>query len=163
MSHKYLAGKAFPRDILFYQSILSDTHFLYPHYIYPYYPQMMREASERKPQQKHLRVRNCYTNNSLHIFLWNFLISYLSIFIPLRGQQHKHLPHLLRVSSEVLVLLGSIRRSQGWQMQHGACCGIWNARQDTVPRSLVGVEAWRTQVQRVDQAQRFFCSPMYPN
>ena len=29
-----------PRDILFCQSVLSDTHFLYPHYIYPYYPQM---------------------------------------------------------------------------------------------------------------------------
>ena len=24
--------------------------------------------------KKHLRVRNCYTNNSLHICLWNFLI-----------------------------------------------------------------------------------------
>ena len=36
-------------DILFCQSVLSDTHFLYPHYIYPYYPQMMRKASERKP------------------------------------------------------------------------------------------------------------------
>ena len=31
--------------------------------------------------------------------------------------------HPLRVSSKVLVLLGSIGRSQGWQMQHGACCG----------------------------------------
>ena len=25
--------------------------------------------------------------------------------------------------------------------EHGACCGIQNARQDTVPRSLVGVGA----------------------
>ena len=38
-----------PRDILFCQSVLSDTHFLYPHYIYPYYPQMCVRASERKP------------------------------------------------------------------------------------------------------------------
>ena len=37
------------RDILLCQSVLSDTHFLYPHYIYPYYPQMQRRASERKP------------------------------------------------------------------------------------------------------------------
>ena len=37
-------GKGLPtrhlRDILFCQSVLPDTHFLYPHYIYPYYPQM---------------------------------------------------------------------------------------------------------------------------
>ena len=38
-----------PQDILFCQSILSDTHFLYPHYIYLHYPQMLRSASERKP------------------------------------------------------------------------------------------------------------------
>ena len=28
-------------------------------------------------------------------------------------------------------------------MQHGACCGIQRARQDKVPRSPVGVGAWR--------------------
>ena len=28
-------------------------------------------------------------------------------------------------------------------MQHGACCGIWKARQDTIPSSLIGVGAWR--------------------
>ena len=100
-SREYLAGKAFPRDILFCQTVLSDTHFLHRHYIYPHYPQMMRRASERKTQQKHLRVRNCYTNNSLHICLWNFVISYLSISVPLRGWQHKHLLHPLRVLSEV--------------------------------------------------------------
>ena len=36
------------------------------------------------------------------------------------------------------MLLGSIRRSQGWQMQHGACYEIRRARQDTVPRSVGG-------------------------
>ena len=43
-----------------------------------------------------------------------------------------------------LVLLRSIGRSKGWQMQHRACCGIRSVRQNTVPRSLVGVGAWRT-------------------
>ena len=47
------------------------------------------------------------------------------------------------MSSDRLVLLGSIGRSQGWQMQHGACCGIRRARQDTILRGLVGVGAWR--------------------
>ena len=55
----------------------------------------------------------------------------------------KHLPHYFRVSSDRLVLLGNIGRSQGWQMQHGAYCGIWKTRQDSVSRSLVGVGAWR--------------------
>ena len=38
-----------PRDILFCQTVLSDTHFLHLHYIYPYYPQMRKRASQRKP------------------------------------------------------------------------------------------------------------------
>ena len=36
-------------DILFCQTVLSDTHFLCLHYLYPHYPQMLRSASERKP------------------------------------------------------------------------------------------------------------------
>ena len=46
---EYLTGKAFPRDILFCQTVLSDTHFLHLHYLYPHYPQMRMRASERKP------------------------------------------------------------------------------------------------------------------
>ena len=46
-------GKALParhpQDILFCQTVLSDTHFLHLHYIYPHYPQMRMRASERKP------------------------------------------------------------------------------------------------------------------
>ena len=45
--------------------------------------------------------------------------------------------------SEVLVLLESIGRSQGWQMQQGACCGVRSARPDMVPKSLVGVRVWK--------------------
>ena len=166
VSREYLAGKAFPRDT--HETFCSASLYCLIHtfstlIIYTHITHKCEGESVRKPQLKHLRVRNCYTNNSLHICLWNFLISYLSISIPLRGQQPKHLPHLLRVSSEVLVLLGSIGRSQGWQMQHGAYCGIRRARQDTVPRSLVGVGAQRAQVQRVDQAWRVSYLPMYPN
>ena len=100
-------------------------------------PTNVKESFWEKTLQKYLRVRNCYTNNFLQICLWNSLISYLSISIPLRGWWPKHLPHHLRVSSEVLVLLGSIGRSQGWQMQHGACYEIQRARQDTVPKALL--------------------------
>ena len=145
------------RNILFCQTVLSDIYFLYPYYIYPHYPQKLGSASERKPQPQTLRIRNCYIYNPLHNCLWIFLNSYLSISISLRGGQPKHLSHPFRVFSEVLVLLGSIGRSQGWQMQLGACCGIQKARQNTVPRSLVGVGAWRAQVYWVDQAWRVSC------
>ena len=36
-----------------------------------------------------------------------------------------------------LVLLGSIGRRQGWQMQHGACCRIRSARQDMFREALL--------------------------
>ena len=36
-------------DILFCQTVNSNTHFLCLHYLYTYYPQMLRSASERKP------------------------------------------------------------------------------------------------------------------
>ena len=41
-----------------------------------------------------------------------------------------------------LELLGSIGRSQGWQMQYGACCEIRRVRQDTVLRSLVTIHTF---------------------
>ena len=41
--------------------------------------------SQRKPKQIHLRVRDCYTHNHLHIFLWFSSNSYLSISRSLRG------------------------------------------------------------------------------
>ena len=131
------------RGILFCQPVQFDIHFLCLHYLYPYYPQMWGELLRENPSQTTWELENVYTYNSLHICFGNFLISYLSIFIPLRGWYPKHLPHSLRVSSEVLVLLGSIGRSLEWQMQHRACYGIQRTRQDTVPRSLVGVGAWR--------------------
>ena len=111
--------------------------FSIPSLYIPILPTNVKESFWEKTLQKYLRVRNCYTNNFLQICLWNFLISYLSISIPLRGWWPKHLPHHLRVSREVLVLLGSIGRSQGWQMQHGACYEIQRARQDTIPKALL--------------------------
>ena len=41
--------------------------------------------SQKKPKQIHLRVRDCYTHNHLHIFLWFSSNSYLSISRSLRG------------------------------------------------------------------------------
>ena len=51
-------------------------------------------------------------------------------------------------------------------MRLGRCnwayCGIWKARQDTIPRSLVGVGAWRAQVHWVNQAWRVSCYSCIP-
>ena len=38
-----------PRNILFCQTVISNSHFLCLHYLYPHYPQMLRSAAERKP------------------------------------------------------------------------------------------------------------------
>ena len=76
----------------------------------------------------------------IHCSLFSFPLplSYLERrFVP------KHNPHIFRVHWMFLVLLGSIRRSQGWQIQYGAYCGIQRTRQDTIPRSFVRVGAWR--------------------
>ena len=85
VSHEYLAGKAFPRGILFCQPVQPDTHFLCLHYLYPYYPQMWWELLRENPSQTTWELEIVYTYNSLHICFGNFLISYLSISIPLRG------------------------------------------------------------------------------
>ena len=66
-----LASKAFLQDTCkTFCFVLSDTHFQYPHYLYPHYPQMLKSASERKPQPNTLRVRDYHTHISLHTSLW---------------------------------------------------------------------------------------------
>ena len=48
------------------------------------------------------------------------------------------------------MLLGNIGRSQEWQVQRGACCGIQRAREDKAQRSQLVAGAWRAQVHGVD-------------
>ena len=111
-----LAGKAFPRDtremvsfaILSYLLHYILTHTIYAIIIHRCWGVLLRENSIHKPWELEIVILTIlYTN-----CLWIFLNSYLSISIPLRGWYFKHLPHPFRVFSEVLVLLGSIRRSQ---------------------------------------------------
>ena len=155
-----LAGKAFPRDsreTFFLELFKCDFSTLHLYYIYPHYPQMyVRPFREKNPRQvfynTHTPIFQRESYSSLvriHCSLFSFPLplSYLERrFVP------KHNPHLFRVQWVFLELLGNIGRSQGWQMQHGACCEIQRAGQDTIPRSLVGVGAWRAQVHRVNQA-----------
>ena len=118
--------------------------------------------SERKPQQIHSRVRDCYTHNHLHISLWFSLNSYLSIFRFLRSCQPKHLPHLFSVSSEILVLLGSIGRSHLLVDAIGLNYGIQKVREDKTPRSPLVEGVWRDQVHGVDLVWRVFCYSCTP-
>ena len=107
------AGKAFPRDTrktfcfteLSYLIHTSFTHTIYTPITHRCWGMLLRENPS-------LRVRDCYSHNSLQNSLWIFLNSYISISITLRGWLPKHLSHHFKVSSEVLVLLGSIERSQ---------------------------------------------------
>ena len=52
----------------------------------PILPTIVKECFWEKTLAKTLEIWNCYINNSLHLCLWDFLISYLSISILLRGQ-----------------------------------------------------------------------------
>ena len=111
--YECLLGKAFLRDThetFCFAKLLYLIHNFYTHIIYT--PIIHRCWGVLLRENSSLRLKDCYTHNSLQNSLWIFLNSYLSISIPLRGWLPKHLPHHFRVSSEVLVLLGSIERSQ---------------------------------------------------
>ena len=54
------------------------------------------------------------------------------------------------MSSEILVLLGSIGRSQSLADAIGRIARYGKAREDKVPRNQLVVGAWRTQVYWVD-------------
>ena len=142
VSHEYLTSKAFPRDtrktFCFARlSILIYTFYaytIYTHITYRCWRVLLRENPSHKPWELEI-VMPTY----LYTFACRFPQLLPLHFHTIERLIAKHLPHPFRVFSEVLVLLGSIRRSQEWQMQHGACCGIRRARQDTIPSSLVGV------------------------
>ena len=147
-----LVGKAFPRDSCetFCLEVFFKCDFptLHPYYIYPHYSQMyVRPFREKNPRlvfyntYTHLLERESYSSLvriNCSLFSFPLQLSYLERrFVP------KHNPHIFKMQWVFLELLGIIGRSQGWQMQHEACCGIRKARQDRVPRNLVGVGAWR--------------------
>ena len=71
-----LAGKAFPQDTretVCFVILSYLLHYILIHTIYTIITQMLRSASERKPYPQTLRVRDCYTHNSLRKLLVDFL------------------------------------------------------------------------------------------
>ena len=105
---------------------------LHPYYIYLYYPQMQNRLFREK------NPRLVFHNTHTHLFERELLILSEKLLQPLLHPSpiiipweeiytQKKFTHFQSVVS-VLELLGSIGRSQGWQMQHGACYGIRRAR-----------------------------------
>ena len=141
-----LAGKAFlqnTHETLLFAILLFVLHQVFTHNIYPHYPHIERSAFQRE-------------NSS--IYTWE-----LEIVIPtILNTIHCGFPQLLpfhfhileRLIAQTLTIpILSVKWGFGVARKHWkkpsfgrgnqAYCRIWRARQDTVPRSLVGVGAWR--------------------
>ena len=103
------------RETLVRHSVLSICTAWYtlsvPSLYIPLLPKNMKESFWEKTLAKTLDSKKLfYQQFSTHLF-----VEFLNL-LPLHFHtiEPKHLPHLLRVSSEVLVLWGNIGRSQGW-------------------------------------------------
>ena len=121
-------GKAFPWDTrkTFYFTRSSNlihifyTHTIYTHITHKCWGVLLRENISYKPWELKIVIPTY-----LCTFACGFSSTSTSLFSYSWEVDSPNTYHtILRVFSEVLVLLGSIRRSQGWQMQYGACCGI---------------------------------------
>ena len=135
------------RKIPVKHSVLLNCHIWYtlslPTLYIPPLPTDVEECFERKPYPQHLRVRDCYTYISLYNPLWFFLNSYISISI-----SFKRLIAQTLTTPILSVKWGFGATGKHWKKpSFGGCnqayCGIQRARQDTVPKSFVGVGAWR--------------------
>ena len=149
VSREYFAVKAFPRDTretfcsarLYYLIHTFYTHTIYTHITHKWWREPLRENPSKNTWELEIVIPTI-----LYTFVCGIFSSPTSPFPYHWEVDSPNTYHTFSecwVLSDHLVLLGSIGRCQGWQMQHGACCGIRRTKQDTVPRSLVGVGAWR--------------------
>ena len=145
--HERVAGKAFPRDIseIFRFARLSFlihticTYTINTPITHICWGVLLRENPNHKPWELEIVILTIF-----YTIASGFSLTPTSPFsYPWEVDSPNTYHTLSECLVRFLVLLGSIRRSQGWQMQNGACCGIRRARQDTILRSLVGVRAWR--------------------
>ena len=147
VSREYLVDKTFSRDTcetfcfarLYYLIHTFCTYTIYTHITHKWEGEPLRENPSKNTWELEIVI-----STFLHTFVCGISSSPTSPFPYHWEVDSPNTYHtIFWVSSDRLVLLGSIGRSQGWQMKHGACCGIRRTRQDTVPRSLFGVGAWR--------------------
>ena len=136
-----LAGKAFLRNILFCQFVISDTHYLYANYIYTHITHkcwgvLLRENPSHNPWELEIVISTIlYT---IHCGFPQLLPLHFHILERLLAQT---------LTTPILsVKWGFGAGGKHWKKpSFGRCnqayCEIWRARQSTVSRSLVGVGA----------------------
>ena len=147
VSHEYLTGKAFPRDThetFCSASLYCLIHTFCTHNIYTQITHKCEGELLRENPSKNTWELEIVIPTILYTFVCEISSSPTSPF-PYHWEVNS--PNTYHTLWECPVRFWcykeAIGRSQGWQMQHGACCGIRKARQDTIPRSLVGVGVWR--------------------
>ena len=122
----------------------------HPYYIYPHYPQMyVRLFREKNPRlvfyntHTHLLRKNYSSLVRNHYSLFSISLHYHT----LRGDLYPNTSHTFSECRECFGAWEALRNCQKKPVRLGRCnwayCGIQKARQNTVSRSLVGVEAWR--------------------
>ena len=147
VSHEYLAGKAFLQDTretfcsakLYYLIHTFCTYTIYTHITHKWCRELLRENPSQNTWELEIVIPTI-----LYTFVSGISSSPTSPFPyhwEVNSQNNYHT--FWECPVRFWCCWGNIGRSQGWQMQHGACCGIWRARQDMVPRNLIGVGAWR--------------------
>ena len=117
----------------------------------PSLPTYCKECfSKKKPQHTHLKVRDCYTHNHLHIFLWFFSTPTSPSLNPWEVDN----PNTYHTQSECQVMFWccweALEEANHWQMQLGWIARFGKTREDKVPRSQLVVGVWRAQVHGVD-------------
>ena len=148
VSREYLAGKAFPRDTretfyfarLYYLIHTFCTYTIYTHITHKWWGELLRENPSKNTWELEIVIPTIF-----YTFICRFSSS-LTFPFPYHWEVNRLNTYHIFWECPVRFWCYYIGRSQGWQMQHGACYWIWRARQDTVPRSLIGVRAWRAYV-----------------
>ena len=145
--HEYLASKDFSRDTretFCFATLYYLIHIFWTHTIYTLITHKCKGELLRENPSKNTWELEIVIPTILYTFVCGISSSPTSTF-PYHWEVDSTNTYdtLWKCSVRFLVLLGSIGGSQGWQIQHGVCCGIRSARQDMVPRILVGVGSWR--------------------
>ena len=144
---EYLVGKAFPRDTCetFYFANLSylihtiSTHNIYTHITHKCWGVLLRENPSHNPWELEIFIPT---------ILYTIHCGFFSQLLPLHFYILERLIAQTLTTPILSVKWGFGAIGKHWKKaSFGRCnrayCGIRRARQNTVPRSLVGVGAWR--------------------
>ena len=147
MSREYLIGKAFSRDTCeaFCSASLSSLiHAFCAYIIYTHITHKCEESFWEKNPSKNTRELEIFIPTILYTFVCGISSSPTS---PFPNHWEFVSPNTHHIIWECQVKIWSYWEALEEKPRIGGCnrvdCGIRRARQDRVPRSLVGVGAWR--------------------